>query len=145
MSSKLALILIVLISISNYQTYAQSIGFKGGVNISNCKYYSYDLNEDEEFTLHNKVAPGSQFGIISEIKVNKSFSIETALLLSKKGGILHSIQKSALSNGALSITETKSSFNLVYFNLPFPYCQVKYASHAANSLLSVAGLVVCPL
>jgi hypothetical protein len=72
------LFLVVLIS---NQSYGQSIGLRGGLNLSNMLIKDDNETYSEDF----KLKPGYQFGAIAEFPISNIFSLETGLLLTTKG------------------------------------------------------------
>lgn len=62
-------------------SFAQTFGFKTGLNLSNIKVQS----DDDGLKYEGKMIPGFHLGTTAEFIVSKSFSFETGILVSTKG------------------------------------------------------------
>ncbi|NLO51930.1 MAG: PorT family protein [Bacteroidales bacterium] len=74
-------LMILFIVFSGYQINAQTVGIKGGLNLSNM----LEKDDDETFSDDYKMNPGFHIGLSVDIPFNKSLSLEPGLLLTTKG------------------------------------------------------------
>ena len=81
MKKLVQLLFVTLFTFSFLNSYAQSFGFKGGLNLSKMLIADDDETYSDEFDIQ----PGFHVGPIVELPVNEMISIESGLLLNTKG------------------------------------------------------------
>lgn len=91
------------------ESYAQTFGVKGGLNLSNM----HMKDNDETYDDNNKISPGFHLGATAEFPITEMFSFETGLLLSNKGTKASSKEE---WNG--ETYEYKEKANLFYLDIP---------------------------
>lgn len=87
------------------ESYSQTFGVKGGLNLSNM----HMKDNDETYDDNNKMNPGFHLGATAEFPITEMFSFETGLLLSTKGA------KQSYKYGGGVMHE---SINLFYLDIP---------------------------
>ena len=103
------LIIVVFIATIVSESFAQTLGIRAGLNLSNI----LSKNDDDIYSDNFKMNPGFHIGAVVEFPITEIFSFETGLLLSTKG------YKN--NEGATILTETieyKSRLNLLYVDIP---------------------------
>lgn len=109
MKNNVKLLFLFLVVLITKQSYAQSIGLKGGLNLSNMLIKDDTETYSEDF----KMKLGYQFGAIAEFPISNIFSFETGLLLTTKG---YRITEEESEDGdTYKYTE---KLNLLYLDIP---------------------------
>ncbi len=109
MNRSLKLYFLLFITISAFESSAQTFGIKAGLNISNI------LSKDNEniYSSDYKIRRGFHFGVTTEIQIGDFAAIDTGLLFSTNG------YKTNQKDTVQSIdNKLESSLNLFYFNIP---------------------------
>lgn len=113
-------LLIVTFAFINFQSFAQILGIKAGLNISDCAIKEYDNTP-----LYTVPAFGINLGGTLEFKIGDKYSLESGLTLNDKG------LKIPISGGTDTITHLK------YLDIPF---NAKYSfSLSKNKLYLSVG------
>ena len=81
MKNLLKLFVVVLVCTMTTESFAQRIGVKAGLNLSNMLM----KDDDDTYSDDYKMLPGFHVGVIAEIPFNDMISFEPGLLLSTKG------------------------------------------------------------
>ncbi|MBK9271095.1 MAG: PorT family protein [Saprospiraceae bacterium] len=104
---KFSFVIISLIITSNL--FSQNLGVRIGMNLSNM--YLADITH--LYSKDFKLNPGIHLGLTGNLPLNRIFSLETALLFSKKGFISEG-QEDYLG----TLAEIKGTTNLFYLDIP---------------------------
>ena len=89
--------------------FAQNIGLKGGLNLSNMLFKEDGETYSDDF----KMRPGFNIGATAEFPLSEMFSFETGLLLSTKG-FNYSLEESEMGESF----KLESNINLLYLDIP---------------------------
>ena len=98
-------LLVIMISLIGFQSYAQSFGVKGGLNLANL----LDKDDDDTWSNDYKMNMGFHIGATMNYPFTDAFSLETGLLLDTKG-----FKYEEEAYGA----EVKLKGNLYYIDIP---------------------------
>lgn len=94
--------------------FAQNIGLKGGLNLSNMFFKEDGETYSEDF----KMRPGFNIGATAEFPLSEMFSFETGLLLSTKG-FNHSLEYSLEDTEIGESIKLETNISLLYLDIPF--------------------------
>ncbi|WP_430931188.1 porin family protein [Saccharicrinis sp. 156] len=109
MKKATTLLLVTAISLLSFQTYAQTFGIKGGLNLSNVLAKDDDDTYSDDF----KMNPGFHIGPTVEFPLNEMVSFESGLLLSTKG-----FKSSEKETDMGDTWEYEVKLNAVYIDIP---------------------------
>jgi hypothetical protein len=124
MKNRAKFLLVIMISLFGYKSFAQTIGIKGGLNLSNMIMKDDNGTYSDEF----KMNPGFHIGIIMDIPFSNIISLETGLLLDTKGA-----KEKDDYNGVASTWK----MNLYYLDIPVTF----KALHELNSNVKLYGVI----
>lgn len=110
MNNLLKLAIVVIGFTMGSQSYAQTFGVKGGLNLSNF-HVTHDI--DTEISADHKMKPGYHLGVTADFPITELFSFETGLILSTKG-FQQNIEEDYM--GAVYKMDLKT--NLLYLDIP---------------------------
>lgn len=103
------LIFAIMFTLST-ESYAQTFGVKGGLNLSNM----HSKDDDETYDDNFKMNPGFHLGATAEFPITEMFSFETGLLLSTKGTKVSDKYES----NSVTYESSKGKINLFYLDIP---------------------------
>ena len=109
MRNLVKLLVVLLLTMLSAQSFAQTFGVKGGLNLSNMS----SKDNDTVYSNDHKMNPGFNIGGTVEFPITGTFSFETGLLFSTKG---YRINKDETVQGQTS--NTKGYTTLYYFDIP---------------------------
>lgn len=121
--------IIIFILLSCFQIYAQSVGVKGGFNFAKVSIDSDYDDLSEHMTLNTGFTIGATF----EFPIKSFLSINSDLLMMKKGYLITEHDYGLLNDGE-EMFRVYDKTNIYYLNIPV---RIKFAHSLKNKLLFI--------